>query len=156
MARTKNELELLEEGLRDFDRSLPMSLLKAREAVMREFLPSLRSHQLSPEQWRVIRALVQEDGLELAEISLRCFLLAPSLSRISQNLEKRNIVERKNVDSDQRRSKLFLTKEGRKLFETLAPESEQQYLEIANKFGEEKLDTLYELLSDLVNVLNKP
>ena len=123
MARTKNELELLEEGLRDFDRSLPMSLLKAREAVMREFLPSLRSHQLSPEQWRVIRALVQEDGLELAEISLRCFLLAPSLSRISQNLEKRNIVERKNVDSDQRRSKLFLTKEGRKLFETLAPES---------------------------------
>ena len=156
MARTKNELELLEEGLRDFDRSLPMSLLKAREAVMREFLPSLRSHKLSPEQWRVIRALVQEDGLELAEISLRCFLLAPSLSRISQNLEKRNIVERKNVDSDQRRSKLFLTKEGRKLFETLAPESEQQYLEIANKFGEEKLDTLYELLSDLVNVLNKP
>jgi len=85
MARTKNELELLEEGLRDFDRSLPMSLLKAREAVMREFLPSLRSHQLSPEQWRVIRALVQEDGLELAEISLRCFLLAPSLSRISKS-----------------------------------------------------------------------
>jgi hypothetical protein len=30
--------------MRDFSRSLPMSLLRAREAVMRQFRPSLRHH----------------------------------------------------------------------------------------------------------------
>ena len=33
--------------MREFSRSLPMSLLRAREAVMRQFRPSLRNHGLT-------------------------------------------------------------------------------------------------------------
>jgi DNA-binding MarR family transcriptional regulator len=33
--------------LRAFDRSLPMALLRAREAVMKKFIPSLRENGLS-------------------------------------------------------------------------------------------------------------
>jgi len=33
--------------MRDFSRSLPMSLLRAREAVMRQFRPKLREHGLT-------------------------------------------------------------------------------------------------------------
>ena len=36
-----------EKALRSFDRSLPMALLRAREAVMKKFLPSLRANNLS-------------------------------------------------------------------------------------------------------------
>ena len=43
--------------LRDFQHSLPMELLKAREAAMARFRPMLRSHGLTEQQWRVIRAL---------------------------------------------------------------------------------------------------
>lgn len=142
-----------QEDLRDFDHSLPMSLLKAREAVMSEFLPSLRRHDLSPEQWRVIRALNQEDGLELTEVSKRCYLLAPSLSRIAQNLERRGVVLRQSVENDQRRSRLFLTESGQQLFETIAPESQLKYAKITEKFGYGKLELLYELLDDLVESL---
>ena len=49
--------------LRGFNRSLPMALLRAREAVMKKFIPSLRENGLSSQQWRVIRALNEEQGL---------------------------------------------------------------------------------------------
>lgn len=143
----------MKDDLRDFDHSLPMALLRAREAVMKEFLPSLRAHDLSPEQWRVIRALEQEDGLEIAEISRRCYLLPPSMSRIAQNLLKRGLVSRHNVASDQRRSLLQLSNKGRELFEQIAPESSQQYQAITEKFGQDNLEKLYQLLEDLVGAL---
>ena len=47
--------------MREFSRSLPMSLLRAREAVMRQFRPSLRSHGLTEQQWRILRALLAID-----------------------------------------------------------------------------------------------
>jgi hypothetical protein len=36
--------------MRELSRSLPMSLLRAREAVMRQFRPSLRNHALTEQQ----------------------------------------------------------------------------------------------------------
>ena len=83
MAETDDSL------LRGFDRSLPMALLKAREAVMKKFVPALREHNLSPQQWRVIRAVHEQDGVDISELAERCYLLMPSLSRIVPNLEKR-------------------------------------------------------------------
>ena len=142
------------DGLEDFDHSLPVSLLRAREAVMRKFIPILRSHDLSPEQWRVIRALKLDGALELTELSRRCFLLAPSMSRIAQNLEKREIVIRKPVKSDQRRSELELSKKGETLFNEVAPESSDQYSIIKESFGTEKLESLYRLLNELVDSLD--
>jgi len=142
------------DDLEDFDHSLPMSLLRAREAVMRKFIPILRSHDLSPEQWRVIRALKLDGALEMAELSRRCFLLAPSMSRIAQNLEKREIVIRKTVENDQRRSQLELTNKGLTLFNEVAPESSEQYSKIKQIYGTEKLESLYDLLNQLVESLD--
>ena len=65
--------------LGEFGKSFPMSLLRAREAVMKKFIPTLKKHDLSPQQWRVIRFLEQEDGLEMSELAERCFLMVPSL-----------------------------------------------------------------------------
>lgn len=141
-------------NLRDFDRSLPMLLLRAREAVMKKFIPSLREHGLSPQQWRVIRSLEQEDGLKIAELSKRCYLMLPSMSRIVQNLESRQFIERRFVATDQRRPALFLTEAGHQLFEQVAPKSVERYEDITHQFGYGKLELLYELLDDLVASLD--
>ena len=107
--------------MRKFDRSLPMALLKAREAVMKKFMPSLKEHKLSSQQWRVIRALEDEDGLEISELSVRCHLLMPSLSRIIQNLESRTLVKRQAHQIHQRNSILFLTQSGMHFDEFISP-----------------------------------
>ena len=141
--------------MRQFDRSLPMALLKAREAVMKKFSPALKEHDLSPQQWRVIRALVEVDELDASDIAQRCALLMPSLSRILQNLHKRRLVDRNPDADDQRRSMISITPAGRALFETLSPVNEARYTYITEKFGYGKLELLYELLEELVEKIDE-
>ena len=141
--------------LRGFDRSLPMALLRAREAVMKKFIPSLRENDLSSQQWRVIRALNEEEGLDITELANRCFLLMPSLSRIIQNLEKRKLVSRNQSSSDNRKSVISITAPGKKLFQKIAPKSVERYDLITEKFGYGKLELLYELLDELIEKIDE-
>ncbi|MGL9620164.1 homoprotocatechuate degradation operon regulator HpaR [Bradyrhizobium sp. U531] len=135
--------------MRDFSRSLPMSLLRAREAVMRQFRPSLREHGLTEQQWRILRALAAIDAVEVTELARTAFLLGPSLSRILRDLEARHLIERKTAKSDQRRSMVSISKEGVKLMASVAPNSEAIYAEITRRFGARKLAELQEMLGAL-------
>src|SRR3954449_11991293 len=98
--------------MRDFSRSLPMSLLRAREAVMRQFRPSLRQHGLTEQQWRILRALATVDAIEVTELARVAFLLGPSLSRILRDLEARGLIEREPDMRDLRRGVLSISTKG--------------------------------------------
>ncbi|MDN5005096.1 homoprotocatechuate degradation operon regulator HpaR [Bradyrhizobium sp. GCM10027634] len=135
--------------MRDFSRSLPMSLLRAREAVMRQFRPSLREHGLTEQQWRILRALAAIEAAEVTELARTAFLLGPSLSRILRDLEARNLIERKTAKTDQRRSMVSISKEGVRLMASVAPTSEAIYAEITQRFGARKLAELQEMLGEL-------
>jgi homoprotocatechuate degradation regulator HpaR len=135
--------------MRDFSRSLPMSLLRAREAVMRQFRPNLREHGLTEQQWRILRALASIEAAEVTELARTAFLLGPSLSRILRDLEARNLIERKTAKADQRRSMVSISKEGVKLMASVAPSSEAIYAEITRRFGTRKLAELQEMLGEL-------
>ena len=134
--------------LRDFEHSLPMGLLKAREAAMSRFRPMLRSHGVTEQQWRVIRALADYEPMDASELAARSFLLAPSLTRILQFLEGEGLVKRTADKNDQRRSVLSLTAKGRKLFSKVAPDSAALYDEIESEFGADRMALLYELLEE--------
>ena len=135
--------------LRDIQLSLPMQLLRAREAAMAHFRPMLRRHGLTEQQWRVIRVLASEPALDATELAQRSLLLAPSLSRILANLEAAGLLVRKADASDQRRSKLSLSPRGQKKYRAVGPDSEAQYRGIEARFGRKKLATLYALLDEL-------
>ena len=51
--------------MRPFEQSLPMALLRAREAVMRGFRRVLREHGLNEQEWRIIRALREVDQIDI-------------------------------------------------------------------------------------------
>lgn len=146
--------------MRGFHRSLPMSLLKAREAVMRTFLPNLREHGPTSQQWRVLRALEEQreagdQGLEMTRLAQECFLLMPSLSRIVRNLEERELVRRHAPRNDLRRSEIRLTEAGIQLVALVAPRSEERYAYITREFGHARLELLYELLDELTAKLEQ-
>ncbi|MGO7998126.1 hypothetical protein ACC734_37775, partial [Rhizobium ruizarguesonis] len=61
---------------RDTRRSLPIALLRAREAVMGHFRPMLALHDVTEQQWRVIRILAEAGTLDASEMSERAFILA--------------------------------------------------------------------------------
>jgi len=135
--------------MRDFSRSLPMSLLRAREAVMRQFRPSLRQHGLTEQQWRILRALAAVDAIEVTELAHVAFLLGPSLSRILRDLEARHLIERKVAKADLRRAVVSISSKGIKLIEAVAPSSEAIYAAITRRYGARKLGDLQDMLGAL-------
>jgi homoprotocatechuate degradation regulator HpaR len=135
--------------MREFSRSLPMALLRAREAVMREFRPSLRDHDMTEQQWRVLRALSAGDEMEVAELANATCLLGPSLSRILRDLDERRLVIRRASKADLRRSFVSISAEGTALIARVAPISEAIYAALAKRYGAAKLKLLYEMLGDL-------
>lgn len=130
-----------------------MELLKAREAAMARFRPLLRQQDLTEQQWRALRTLAEFGPLDAGELAARSYLLAPSLSRILQHLEKLGLIERKPDPDDQRRQVVLLTAAGRRRFSHIAPLSEALYAEIEQEFGSDRLDTLYALLADFYTTL---
>src|SRR5471032_2188847 len=142
--------------MREFSRSLPMSLLRAREAVMRHFRPSLRDHGLTEQQWRILRALASVDTIEVTELARVAFLLGPSLSRILRDLEARHLIERRVAKADLRRGVVSISAKGLKLIEAVAPSSEAIYAAMTRRYGARKLADLQDMLAALESSLSGP
>jgi homoprotocatechuate degradation regulator HpaR len=141
--------------MREFSRSLPMSLLRAREAVMRHFRPSLRHHGLTEQQWRILRALAAIDAIEVTELARVAFLLGPSLSRILRDLEARHLIERRAAKADLRRGVVSISAKGLKLIEAVAPSSEAIYAAMTRRYGARKLGDLQDMLAELERRLSE-
>ena len=142
--------------MRPFQRSLPMQLMLAREAIMQRFRPHLTAHGLTDQQWRIVRALNEVEALEIVELGRACCLHAASLSRILPKLEADGLVSRRGNKNDQRRVIVSLTAKGRRLFETVAPQSEAIYATLAQEIGPVRLDEIYGLLDEVIGILAKP
>ena len=140
--------------MRPFDQSLPMALLRAREAVMRGFRRVLRDHGLNEQEWRIIRALMEVDQIDIGELAERVFILKPSATRTVKNLQRRNLVNRFKSDRDQRRAFISLTPQARELFDQLAPKNEAEYSRITRVIGDPDMQELYELLRRVTERLN--
>lgn len=125
-----------------------MELLKAREFALSQFKPLVRESGLTEQQWRVIRVLAAYGQLEAGELAGRCLLLAPSLTRILQFLEREGLVKRRSHKSDQRRALLQLSAKGERMFVAVAPAAEAVYEKMEASFGSARMDELYRLLAD--------
>jgi homoprotocatechuate degradation regulator HpaR len=126
-----------------------MTLLRAREAVMRHFRASLRRFDITEQQWRVLRALATIDQIEVTELARATFLLPPSLSRIIRDLEQRELITRRSAENDMRRAIVAISPKGLTLIEMVSPQSESIYAEISRLFGETKLNLLQDMLREL-------
>lgn len=142
--------------MRPFERSLPMQLMLAREAVMQRFRPHLNARGLTDQQWRIIRALNEVDTMEIADLGRDCCLHAASLSRILPNLERDGLIARKTSKNDQRRVIVSLSAKGRRLFDEVAPESETIYATLSREIGPARLDQIYSLLDEVIGILAQP
>lgn len=138
--------------IRDFQHSLPMQLLKAREAAMARFRPMLREHGLTEQQWRTIRTLAAFSTISASELARRSLLLSPSLTRILRFLERENIVRRSSDAHDKRRSVFELTAKGKTVFSAVATDTELLYKKMEQDYGFDRLEQLYTLLAEFSSI----
>lgn len=131
---------------RDTRKSLPIALLRAREAVMRHFRAMLATHNITEQQWRTMRILAEHNSLEASELAERACILPPSLTRILLALEGRGLIYRKKDENDGRRAILEIAPDGIDLINKVGPDSMKIYQALEKRFGREMLDDLLDLL----------
>jgi len=141
--------------IRGFNQSLPMMLLKAREAAMSRFRPMLRKHNLTEQRWRVIRVIYEHNQIDAGELAVKSFLLSPSLTRILRYLESEKIVLRSGDVKDLRRSVFRLTNKGKEIINRVAPETESIYSDIERIFGSKEFSKIFNLLEKFSCKVNK-
>ena len=115
---------------------------------MRRFKPHVDSLGLSMPQWRVIRALAENDRLPATELADKCAVMPSSMTRILNSLIDRGLVEPAH-DSDGRRRSVKLTEEGTAIYSQMADKSEAIYRVIEQRFSTEKMTVLLNLLEQL-------
>lgn len=142
--------------LMDDRQSLPIALLRAREAVMGLFRPHHRRGGISEPQWRVIRVLHLEGETDATTLARKSYLLPPSLSRILKDLEVADLVRRRPGRGDSRQSLLSLSPKAAAMVARVAPFLDGIHRDIARRFGRNRLEALLALLAELEAVLAEP
>ncbi|WP_438284352.1 homoprotocatechuate degradation operon regulator HpaR [Pseudomonas alabamensis] len=132
--------------------SLTLSLLQAREAAMAFFRPLLNEHDLTEQQWRVIRILHQQGELESHQLAQSACILKPSMTGVLSRLERDGLVRRRKGSEDQRRVFVTLTEAGQASFDAMRDAMEANYRRIQAQFGDEKLTQLLNLLNELKRI----
>ncbi len=117
---------------------------------MAHFRPMLARHDITEQQWRVLRVLAETGPLEATELAGRASILPPSLTRIIKALEERQLITRNRVKDDGRRALLAITPSGVALIEDLAPERIAIYEAIEGRYGAEQYERLLDMLESLI------
>lgn len=95
-----------------------------------------RASGVTPEMWLILSRLYARDGQYQTQIADGTFRDRPNTSRILAGLESRGYIRREKDDEDMRRMRIFLTDEGTRFVQDIAPVAARTR------------DTLYEGLSD--------
>jgi homoprotocatechuate degradation regulator HpaR len=129
--------------------SLPVRLMRAREAVMTRIRPVLRAYGVTEQQWRVLCTVRDLKQTEITALADRVFLLPPSLSRILRDLEARDLLMRRPSAQDQRRALVSVTPAGEALIHKVEPALLAVRLELRRLCGADRLRALAEMLDGI-------
>lgn len=134
-------------------RTLPIALLRAREAVMDRFRPMLRGIDVTEQQWRVLRVVQETEEIDATQLARTACVLAPSLTRILKSLEARGLIAQGRDKNDRRRTLVRLTEKGDDLLHEAGLVSATIYAEIEAKLGAERIADLLDALERMTDDL---
>ena len=121
---------------------------------MSRFRPVLNQHGITEQQWRILRVLLDEDGLEPRQLCERCLISSPSIAGVLMRMEEAGLIKRERMEHDQRRVKVTVTAATKKLGKSIAPIIEREYLELEKKVGVKQLQQVYDTLDTLLQNLD--
>lgn len=96
---------------------------------------------VTPEQWAVLIRLWEKDGQSQAELSEATFRDAPTMSRIIDGLESRELLDRRAHPEDGRVRLVHLTRAGKALEKKLVPLAEKIVADLVEGIDDRALVT---------------
>jgi MarR family transcriptional regulator, organic hydroperoxide resistance regulator len=102
-----------------FDDFLPHLITRLAYELNLDLVEKLRRESINVTRWRILAVLAMEDGISINEIIDRAMMQQSALSRALMKMEKENYVRRVLRRADARYVEVYLTDQGRALFESL-------------------------------------
>ncbi|AVO37239.1 homoprotocatechuate degradation operon regulator HpaR [Pukyongiella litopenaei] len=130
-------------------RSLPIALLRARERVMGPIRAMLADAGVTEQQWRVLRILQENGPMEPTRIAELACLLLPSLTRILQKLEEKELIHRARDAGDRRKQVISVSPDGEALILANLDTSIALIQRVRDRMGADRYEALLDLLNDL-------
>lgn len=136
--------------------SLPMQLLKVREVIMQRLRAHMSAHDLTDQQWRVLRVLAEAEIVDMQTLAQGACIRSPSLSRIVPKLEARGLVRRETNGADRRQTFVELTQTGRTMLDRIGPAIAGSLADLELDVGTPFLDDLRSGLRGTLEALGGP
>jgi DNA-binding MarR family transcriptional regulator len=127
-----------------------LNLARTSNALSQGIADLLRSHDLTPAQYNVLRILrgAGEGGLNASDIAGRMISRDPDVTRLVDRLEKRGLVDRWRCSEDRRVVWTRLSQAGRELIDPLDEPLDALHRRLLSHMPPEKLQTLITLLEE--------
>lgn len=128
------------------DDFLPYLLNRIATRLNHDLLEDLRPLKITVSRWRVLAVLMARDGRSIGELAVYTVTKQSALSRVVDQMERDGLVVRRPGNADSRVVDVYLTAEGRKLFEVILPKALSHFRRAVGGFSREDAKTLTGLL----------
>jgi MarR family transcriptional regulator for hemolysin len=114
-------------------------LLQAKAyRIMRGHLAKVLSvYDLSIPEWTILGQVFEQEGIRLAEISGILSVEAPLVTTLTDQLERKQLVNRSDDPLDRRAKLLTLTDQGKNLVPKIEKEASKKILELMNGISDD-------------------
>ncbi len=125
-----------------------LELARTVEALSHPVVQLLKTHELSPTQYNVLRILRgSPDGLTCGEIGNRMVTRDPDITRLLDRMEKHKLIERSRDQKDRRIVLSRITPGGLELLAQLDAPMQETHHRMLGHLGGQRLAQLSELLA---------
>lgn len=125
-----------------------LNIQRTAEALLWKATELLKSYELTPTQYNVLRILLGagREGLICREIGERMVTRDPDVTKLLDRLEARSLIKRERDTKDRRIIITRITNEGLKLLKELDRPIVENTRDMLGHLGARRLETLNELL----------
>eukprot|EP00752_Nemacystus_decipiens_P000154 g154.t1 len=129
-------------------------LAQAHRGVHLRFEKRLKTEGVQVEHWRVLKILSDRDGQSMGDLADSVLMNHPALTKMIDKMVANGLVHRALDPTDHRKVNIFITDQGRALFDRLSPHDEKLDREFETALGPERMQTLKDLLNAVIDRVN--
>lgn len=115
----------------------------------------LMSHGVHPGQIPVLKYLSDNSGCIQGEIAKALRIKPPTVTVTLKRLEKNGLIRKQSDEKDQRVTRIFLTEQGTKVYETMIQSYRYSVEKIMQDFSDEEQDQLTGFLDRICNNIDR-
>jgi DNA-binding MarR family transcriptional regulator len=120
-----------------------------------EFIARMQAGKTVVPRWRTISVLAERDGMRVAELASVTRIERSALSHLLIEMEKEDLVERRQIADDKRLVHVYLTALGRETYRAMLPVRRQIFRQASATMAAADIEVLRSSLRSLAEGLDK-